>query len=271
MASQRPAYDEKERERIRRALLRYKQQHRVGVPSLQLRIAEATGDPNPDRIPLKSLQRFLAATHRTDDALVHHCAGFLLKVAPPPAEEGLGRALAKFLNAPEAGVSSLAGRYRARVRPIPRESASVPFRNVVAAGAMPLLGIPLGVPQASTWKPWSVLTLEETAREGYLRATEHLAEDGEEPEPEPKDRPAWLGNTGVLVACSPSELLIMVRSFLASRLYLVRRAEAEGLMTGSVMMQESGGFSFPGDMPAGPWRPVLEIELSRLPESVPQE
>lgn len=119
MAERRPAYDESERERIRRSLLRYKEQHQAGVPTLQLRIAEAIGDQNPDRVPIKSLQRFLAASHRTDDALVHHCAIFLTKVAPPPAEERLADMLGQFLmeeTALDAPCSTFIGTYHGRFR-----------------------------------------------------------------------------------------------------------------------------------------------------------
>ncbi len=117
VTERRPAYDDSERERIRRLLLRYKDDHSVGVPTLQLRIAESIGDANPDRVPLKSLQRFIAATHRTDDALVDHCMNFLMSVAPPPAEDDLANALKTFLGADLTEVgdcSHLAGHYHGR-------------------------------------------------------------------------------------------------------------------------------------------------------------
>lgn len=117
MTQRRPAYDAPERERIRRLLLRYKEDHGVGVPTLQLRIAEVVGDGNPDRVPLKSLQRFLGATHRTDDALVDHCMNFLMTVAPPPAEDGLADSLSRFLGlelTSGEGCAALAGEYNGR-------------------------------------------------------------------------------------------------------------------------------------------------------------
>lgn len=63
------AFDAGERAHIRAALLRYMGEHRIGVPTLQGRIAQASGR-SPDLIPLKTLQRFLADTHRTNDAFL---------------------------------------------------------------------------------------------------------------------------------------------------------------------------------------------------------
>ncbi|WP_065331625.1 hypothetical protein [Tritonibacter mobilis] len=119
MAEQRPAYDEQARDRIRSALLRYKDDHRVGVPTLQLRIAEIIDNGNPDRVPLKSLQRFLAATHRTDDALVDHCKRFLMQVAPPPTEESLADNLLHFFGAerlPDDDITRYAAHYHGYCR-----------------------------------------------------------------------------------------------------------------------------------------------------------
>ena len=62
-------FDTAERERIRAAILRYMEAHRIGVPTLQARIAQAA-DRSLDLIPLKTLQRFLAGATRTNDAFL---------------------------------------------------------------------------------------------------------------------------------------------------------------------------------------------------------
>ncbi|MBN8913091.1 MAG: hypothetical protein J0H65_13765 [Rhizobiales bacterium] len=63
------AFDAPERARMRAALLRYMEEHRIGVPTLQGRIAQASGR-STELIPLKTLQRFLADSHRTNDAFL---------------------------------------------------------------------------------------------------------------------------------------------------------------------------------------------------------
>lgn len=63
------SFDTTDRDRMRSALLRYMQEHRIGVPTLQARIAQASSR-STDLIPLKTLQRFLAHSHRTNDAFL---------------------------------------------------------------------------------------------------------------------------------------------------------------------------------------------------------
>jgi len=148
MMAMRPAFNEEDRERIRQGLLFYKESHNVGVPTMQLRIAEVVGDGNPDRVPLKSLQRFLAATHRTDDALVQHCAAFLERVAPPPPEARLGDLLKDFLIASagrDEDYGKLSGSYHSYFKA-----------------------------NDDAWTPYSVLTLEQAASPHYLIAHESV-------------------------------------------------------------------------------------------------
>lgn len=57
-------------------MLRYMESHRIGVPALQARISEAVNRP-VDLIPLKTLQRFLAASTRTNDAFLVPCHQFV--------------------------------------------------------------------------------------------------------------------------------------------------------------------------------------------------
>jgi hypothetical protein len=55
------------RARLRGRFLRYMEEHRIGAPTLQARIAQALGR-SPDLIPLKTLQRFIGGQGRTNDA-----------------------------------------------------------------------------------------------------------------------------------------------------------------------------------------------------------
>lgn len=92
------AFDAAERARIRAALLRYMEEHRIGVPTLQVRIAKASGR-SPDLIPLKTLQRFLADSHRTNDAFlipVYEFTKEMPTTAPTDQFAAVATALAAF-------------------------------------------------------------------------------------------------------------------------------------------------------------------------------
>lgn len=88
-------FDEEERDRIRRALLRYMQDNRIGVPTLQRAIAESHGIV-VDRIPQKSLQRFLGNTHRSNDMLVRFCRDFVAGKTDDDSLDLFGAQLAAF-------------------------------------------------------------------------------------------------------------------------------------------------------------------------------
>lgn len=70
------AFDEQARADIREAIRGYMRAHAIGVPTLQVRIIDAD-TPRHREIPLKTLQRFIAGSHRTTDAYVSLCVGFL--------------------------------------------------------------------------------------------------------------------------------------------------------------------------------------------------
>jgi len=102
-----------DRERVRSALLRYMDENQIGIPTLQKRIASHNGR-SEDLIPLKTLQRFVAGTHRTNDAFVALCYKFAQNFALPAASDGLGDALLRFLDlpGPAAGADTRSGAMR---------------------------------------------------------------------------------------------------------------------------------------------------------------
>lgn len=76
-------FSAQDRERIRSTLIRYMKEHGIGVPTLGARIAKATDRPS-HLIPIKTLQRFLAGSHRTYDVFVGYCHTFIGTL--PPAQ-----------------------------------------------------------------------------------------------------------------------------------------------------------------------------------------
>lgn len=121
------AFDEDARLKVRQALRGYMRAHAIGAPTLQTRIIEADA-PRHREIPLKTLQRFIAGSHRTTDAYVELCASFLKgqgvaiegEAQGPPGDEiaQFGAALERYLplpadQEPEDGLwESLGGDYQ---------------------------------------------------------------------------------------------------------------------------------------------------------------
>lgn len=89
-------FDQADRDRVRRVLLRYMQEHAIGVPTLQKEIA-AANDLSLDRVPLKTLQRFLGNTHRSNEAMVRFCDRFVASTSDTDPIDALGEQLAAFL------------------------------------------------------------------------------------------------------------------------------------------------------------------------------
>jgi hypothetical protein len=78
-------YDLAERERLRRTLLAYMKEHKIGVPRLAQRVKD-TVHRNPE-IPVKTLQRFMKGEVRTLDMHV----GFLAQFAEIVLDQGAWR------------------------------------------------------------------------------------------------------------------------------------------------------------------------------------
>ena len=94
------SFDQPDRERIRSALFRYMEEHRVGVPTLIAHMAKAI-KRDERYIPQKTLQRFLAGEMRTNDASVSIFHEFARTL--PPARDELGElalALGSFFKPP---------------------------------------------------------------------------------------------------------------------------------------------------------------------------
>lgn len=97
-------FEQADRERIRRALLRYMEENRIGVPTLQKLIAGAN-DLALDNLPLKTLQRFLGDTHRSNDIMVRFCHRFAESLPDDDPLASFGEAVAAFVGGPADGTS----------------------------------------------------------------------------------------------------------------------------------------------------------------------
>jgi len=115
--SQRPEFALEDRDTIRRRLLGYMERHSIGSPTLQARIADASGR-TLDEVNNKTLQRFLAGRHRTNDAFVWLCQKFLMGTESEDPVREFGDAALRFFLAEDAArdVAAVTGTYRLTCR-----------------------------------------------------------------------------------------------------------------------------------------------------------
>jgi hypothetical protein len=90
-------FDSVARDRIRRKIRHYMTQHRIGVHHLARRIVAA--NPHRPEIPIKTLQRFLANAHRTNDMYVRFFHKFAEQLQDHDPVFELGRSLADLYGA----------------------------------------------------------------------------------------------------------------------------------------------------------------------------
>lgn len=156
-------FDQADRDRIRRALLRYCQEHAIGVPTLQKRIAEAN-DLTLDRVPLKTLQRFLGREHRTNEAVVRFCDQFVANLDEADPIAALGEQAAAFL-----------GVWRSShdCRPVPPALAGVYAGRTEAAP--PEVGMRVLISGQASWLPFSQLSIEQPDGRPFAIARETVA------------------------------------------------------------------------------------------------
>ncbi|MFG1320467.1 hypothetical protein [Xanthobacter autotrophicus] len=142
-------FDLADRDCIRRALLRYMQQRAIGVPTLQKEIATAN-NLTLDRVPLKTLQRFLGDTHRSNDALIRFCAQFVGALQDSDPLAAFGEQMAAFL-----GV----WRDWHDCRPVPLEMTGR-YSGRARRAADPGGGMRVYRGDAEDWVPFSAVEIE---------------------------------------------------------------------------------------------------------------
>jgi hypothetical protein len=238
-----PVVDNAERERVRSGLKRYKELHGgIGDPELQQRIMFAL-NCGESSVPLSTLQRFIRGTHRTDDVMVRRYRKFLSKVAPPLASDELGAALAKFLMPvlEEAGwQGKFAGEYRTYVEAAKTKPGA---KAKFSAGC-------------------SVVRLKAAENTAYLHATEFIID------PEQQDgkeaQASWLGNTGVFTPVGSDQYLMIVRSILEVRVYMLRKVLNEPLTLHGHAWQPGSMFPLAIGLPGSERKPVTEFVMSAV-------
>lgn len=207
-------FDETERNRIRRALLRYMEENRIGVPTLQRLVAEAN-DIVVDRVPLKTLQRFLGDTHRSNDAMVRFCQKLIADTFADDPVDRLGEQLAAFHATPMQDSES------APVPPLTLEKCAGAFNGIAPVRSQ---GLVLLDPQNVT--KISDLTLKVAAAARFARAAETVTNWHYEAEPQSGARRVYEG----VAVVTATGLLVSLRNMLTGvpRTYWLT-AKADGM------------------------------------------
>ncbi len=174
-------FDASERDRIRRALLRYMEENRIGVPTLQRLVAEAN-DIVVDRVPLKTLQRFLGDTHRSNDAMVRFCQKLIADTFADDPLDRLGEQLAAFHATPMQDSES------APTPPLTLEQCAGAFNGV---GPVRAQGLVLLDPQNVTKVSDLKLAVASAAR--FARAAETVTNWRYEAQPQSGARRVYEG------------------------------------------------------------------------------
>ena len=178
------------------------EENRIGVPTLQKLIAEAN-DLTLDRLPLKTLQRFLADSHRSNDIMVRFCHRFAADLADDDPLDSFGEALIGFWGATasvrnwQALAPDMIGAFEGRA-----EEA--------------VTGLRMG---QDSWVPFSTLTVEAVPAQPYARAAETISNWSRTASPDSGDS-VRRSYEGVLLH-PPGALLLALRNSLtgAPRLY----------------------------------------------------
>lgn len=157
-------FDLADRDRIRRTLLRYMQQRAIGVPTLQKEIT-AANNLSLDRVPLKTLQRFLGDTHRSNDALIRFCAQFVATLPDSDPLAAFGEQMAAFLGVWRDGHDC---------RPVPPEIAGTyqsRARRAAEAGG----GMRVYRGDAEDWVPFSAVEIDTTPAHPFALVREFVS------------------------------------------------------------------------------------------------
>ena len=225
-----PVVDDAERELIRGALKRYKQQHgRIGNPELHQRMLYALfGDEasaHESALSLSTLQRFLRGAHRTDDRVVLRYRRFLERAAPPEGAEEFAKEFLKYFApaltlAPPASPDQFSRIYKVRQKAFPEPGAK--------RGKIVLYE------DGTEYASGGVLFLKPNLKTDSFTVEEKVVVDarpglGIEGRIEPNT------HGGVFIPLSTVSVLICIRTYLTARLYVLQRDSAEpDVLTGSL-------------------------------------
>ncbi|MCT8970797.1 hypothetical protein [Microbaculum marinisediminis] len=254
-------------ERIRRAVIAYRDKHDVGDVVLTKEILRYLPKNVTYDSTLKNVQRLRNGENMRGATFLNACVQFLEVEMVTPPEEGLGLAMKQFVG---DGVryeklwKELEGDYGLRVlgETAPDFSGDI----------FPTLEQGYGVPIRPTYDQPSVIMFAElsisqgesldygVAKERHYLRKDEAADDEDSGEPAEN----WIDRKGFCLPIGRQDLLIMIRDFRFSHMYVLTR-EPSGF-SGRLVLP-SPYETLTGQKPAIPWQSQYDVVLQQVPRA----
>lgn len=254
-------------ERIRRAILAYRDRHNVGDVLLTKELLQYFSENVTQESVQKNLYRLRTGENIRGTGFLNACVQFLeVEMATPPDEE-LGLAMRQFVGnvSAYAGLwNELAGDYGLRVEgeTAPDFSGSVIPQSKQGAGLF-LRQSPERPPSIFMFVALSISQGESmdygVARERYYLPNDDAAPDDEDGNPAEN----WIDRKGICLPIGGQDLLILIRDFMLSHMYVLKR-EASGF-SGTLILP-SPFERLTGLTPAVPWQSQYAVVLQQVPQ-----
>lgn len=262
-------FEDHQVERIRRAIIAYRSKHNVGDVTLAKSIRKCSSRIVTYDATLKNVQRLRKGERIRESNFLNACVKFLkVEMATPPEEE-LGLAMKHFVGnvfGYAALWTELEGDYVLRVL----RERNFDFSAAVGQPDRPATGIAVS---AMPNKPDSksapvVLSIGPGEGKDYGVARERYflpPENGSADEETAYSEANALCRDGVCLAIGGQDILIMIRDFVFSHMYVLRR-EAFGF-AGTMIMPSAYEF-LAAEVPEGIRQSQFDVVLRRVPSGV---
>jgi len=253
-------------ERIRRAMLVYRDKHKAGDVRLTKKLFKYLPSYVTYDSTLKNVQRLRKGENIRGAVFLNACVQFLEVEMTTPPEEELGLAMRHFVGnvSGYAGLwNELAGNYGLRVEgenapdfsraafPLSKQGAGLLLKGTPERPASVLMFVALSISQGEGMD-YGV------AQERYYLPNDGTALDDEDGNPAEN----WIDRKGICLPIGGQDLLIMMRDFMLSHMYVLKR-EASGF-SGTLILP-SPFERLTGMTPAIPWQSQYDVVLQQVP------
>lgn len=258
-------FEEHQVERIRRAVLAYRSKFSVGDVTLAKEISKYLPESVTYDSTLKNLQRLRKGEPMRGAPFLNACVQFLKVSMTAPPEEELGRAMKNFIGdvIGYAGLwKKLEGDYGLSVSgetapdfsgdiiPTFKQQSGLPIRPDPLQPSI-IMFVVLSISQGESMD-YGV------AKERHYLPSDQRTADDEAGEPAQN----WLDRKGICLPIGRQDLLVMIRDFMFSHMYVLRR-EASGF-AGTLILPSPYEMLI-GQEPPIPWKSQYDVVLRQMP------
>jgi len=262
-------FEDHQVERIRRAVLDYRSKHKVGDVLLTKDILEFLPANVSYDSTLKNVQRLRTGKPMRGATFLNACVQFLEVHMVTPPEEELGLAMKRFVGNVFGYAElwmGLAGDYQLRVL----GERNFNFPAAIGQTSKPVLGIPIAPvmqqPKAEIAPIVLSISQGEGMDYGVVRERFNFRNDGAAANDEGEGGGVnMLERKGVCLPVGTQDLLILIRDFMFSHMYVLRR-ETFGF-AGTLIMPSPYGFYIP-EVAEGIRQTQYNVVLQRVAEKL---